>query len=191
MTPDVLSLEASYAACRELTRRAHSSFEASFWLLSRAKHRAMWALYAFMRHTDDLGDSGLPIERRAEALRRWRDDLRQALDGTLGGTAGLSSSDPIDPLGRRLLPAVADTVRRFGIPAEYLHAVIDGQEMDLAGRRYETFAELREYCEKVASAVGLACLHVWGFRSSDAIEPARPSTSETAASCSRRGCTSI
>jgi 15-cis-phytoene synthase len=165
MTPDVLSLEASYAACRELTRRAHSSFEASFWLLSRAKHRAMWALYAFMRHTDDLCDNALPNEQRAAALRQWRADVRAALSQAMPGDCAAP--------GRRLLPALADTVRRFGIPPEYCEAVIDGQEMDLAGTRYATFAHLCQYCERVASAVGLACIHVWGFRSTAAIEPAR------------------
>lgn len=62
------------------------------------------------------------------------------------------------------LPALADAVGRFRIPAEYLFAVIEGVEMDLDGRQYRTFAELSEYCDRVASAVGLACIHVWGFR---------------------------
>lgn len=68
---------------------------------------------------------------------------------------------------------MADAVCRFGIPPEHLHAVIDGVEMDLDGRRYETFDALRQYCERVASAVGLACIHIWGFRGRAAFEPAR------------------
>jgi len=56
---------------------------------------------------------------------------------------------------------------------EHLYAVIDGVEMDLDGRRYETFEELRLYCERVASAVGLACIYIWGFRGPEAFAPAR------------------
>jgi phytoene synthase len=82
-----------------------------------------------------------------------------------------------DPPGRRsgrdLLPALADVVRRFAVPAEHLSAVIDGVEMDLSRRRYETFEQLLVYCERVASAVGLSCIHVWGFSDRQAIEPAR------------------
>ena len=66
-----------------------------------------------------------------------------------------------------------DTVARYRIPIEYLTAVIDGVEMDLAGQRYETFEELEQYCERVASVVGLACIHIWGFRDERALEPAR------------------
>ncbi len=72
-----------------------------------------------------------------------------------------------------LLPALADVVRRFNIPREHLLAVIDGVEMDLTPQRYETFDELERYCERVASAVGLACIHIWGFRGPEAFEPAR------------------
>ncbi|HEY2827234.1 MAG TPA: phytoene/squalene synthase family protein, partial [Pirellulales bacterium] len=72
-----------------------------------------------------------------------------------------------------ILPALADTVARYRIPLEYLTAVIDGVEMDLAGQRYETFTELEQYCERVASVVGLACIHIWGFRGEQALRPAR------------------
>ena len=72
-----------------------------------------------------------------------------------------------------LLPALADTVKRFHIPHEHLTAVIDGVEMDLNPPRYETFDDLRLYCQRVASAVGLACIYVWGFRGPEAFEPAR------------------
>ena len=77
------------------------------------------------------------------------------------------------PSSSPLLPALSDAVRRFHIPPEHLLAVLDGVEMDLDGRRYETFDELAEYCHCVASAVGLACIHIWGFRGPEAFEPAR------------------
>jgi 15-cis-phytoene synthase len=74
--------------------------------------------------------------------------------------------------GDLLLPALADTVARFNIPPEHLFAVIDGVEMDLAPKQYETFEELEAYCQRVASAVGLACIHIWGFHGKEAIEHA-------------------
>jgi phytoene synthase len=168
-------LDASYVFCRRLSRRAHSSFCASFWLLPREKRRAMHALYAFMRHTDDLGDDRAPPERRRLWLERWRALLKRALAGQLDeihAAPRRPSGDPVDD-GGPLLPALADAVRRFDIPAEHLYAVIDGQEMDLAGVRYETFAQLADYCQRVASAVGLACIRIWGIRSNAALEPAR------------------
>ena len=75
--------------------------------------------------------------------------------------------------GLILLPALADVRRRFRIPKEHFFAVLDGVEMDLGDCRFRTFAELAEYCDRVASAVGLACLHVWGFRSEEALPAAR------------------
>ena len=161
-------LDASYAFCRQISRQSKSSFAISYLLLPRQQRRAMEALYAFMRHTDDLGDSdSLPAERR-QALAGWRETLDRALSDDISCTA----SDPRS--AERLLPALVDTVRRFGVPREHLHAVIDGQDMDLTIHRYERFDDLVVYCEKVASAVGLACIHVWGFEGgAEALELAR------------------
>ncbi len=156
----------SYALCRQVVRRAGSSFTPWFLVLPRDKHRAMDALYAFMRHTDDLADNSEPVECRRQSLVRWR----AALAAALGATAGLPSS--ADPVGAGLLPALADTVRRFQIPAAHLEAVIDGVEMDLDRRRYQNFDQLADYCRHVASAVGLACIHVWGFQGQEAFGPA-------------------
>jgi phytoene synthase len=175
-SPDVL--RASYRFCRRTSRRAGSSFYAGFLLLPRAKRRAMNALYAFMRHTDDLADNPRPGHLRAQALSEWRAALEHALLGQFDLPGGDPRQDAGShgsrrQTGRALLPALADTVRQFRIPPEHLRAVIDGVETDLNRRRYETFAELRHYCEQVASAVGLACIYVWGFRGPEALQPAR------------------
>jgi phytoene synthase len=162
------ALAASYRFCRQMACRSRSSFYASFLLLPSAKRQAMDALYAFMRHTDDLGDSDRPAAERGAALVQWRAQFQRALAGPWA-TDAQATNDP----GTRLLPALADTVARYAIPPEHLEAVIDGQVMDLEPARYETFDELVAYCERVASAVGLACIHVWGFRDPAALEPAR------------------
>ncbi len=75
--------------------------------------------------------------------------------------------------GRSILPALANAVRRFQIPHEHLFAVFNGVEMDLDRHCYETFDQLRQYCDCVASAVGLCCIHIWGFRGPEAFAPAR------------------
>jgi phytoene synthase len=159
------SIEDSYAFCRAAAKRSGSNFYPCFVLLPRAKRRAMDALYAFMRHTDDLGDDPAPVETRRARLEQWRESLDRALRGER-----IESVE--EPAARELLPAVADAAHRFRIPHEHLRAVIEGVEMDVPPRRYETFDELTEYCRRVASAVGLACIHVWGFDSPAAIEPA-------------------
>jgi phytoene synthase len=167
------AIAASYASCRRLAQRARSSFYPCFRLLSPPQREAMEALYAFLRHSDDLGDSAEPVDARRRALARWRDALASAL--AMGGTGGLPASAPPsthDPC-LDLLPALADAVRRFAIPPEHLFAVLDGVAMDLEGRRYETFDQLAEYCHRVASAVGMACLHIWGFGGDGAFGPAR------------------
>jgi phytoene synthase len=159
-------LTASYSYCRRLARRSASSFYYSFWLLPRPQRQAMYALYAYLRQTDDWGDSAEPIESRRTALAGWRRSLERALDGRMEA--------PFDEqCAGRLWPALADCVRRFDVPPELLFAVIDGVEMDLDRSRYQSFAELSEYCYRVASVVGLACIHIWGFRDPAALEPAR------------------
>jgi len=152
-------LDASYAHCREIARRAGSNFYAAFILLPRAKRRAMWALYAFLRHCDDLSDNedDAANDNRREALAAWRISLERAFAGEFD---------------HPLLPAVTDTVDRFQIPREYLTAAIDGMEMDLGPCRYETFEDLKLYCYRVASVVGLACIHIWGFTDERARQPA-------------------
>lgn len=165
MNPSRDAIQQSYEACRRVSRAAGSNFFFCFLLLPRAKRRAMEALYAFMRHTDDLADNPRPTEQRAADLLQWRAAFDDGLNGRLD----------TDPLQQRfsLLPAVVDTVRHFQIPEQHLRAAIDGVEMDLHKRRYETFDQLEQYCHRVASAVGLACVHIWGFRDRAAFEPAR------------------
>lgn len=160
--PSSLSLADSYAHCCRMARRAASNFYLAFWLLPRDKRRATCALYAFLRHSDDIGDDigdgDSPLDQRRERLAAWRTSLDRALAGTF--------DDP-------LLPALADTVARHAIPREYLFDALDGVAMDLDERRYETADELRAYCHRVASVVGLACIHIWGHRGEEALEPAR------------------
>lgn len=137
----------SYAWCERLTRRAAGNFYPAFRLLPADQRRSMCALYAFFRVSDDLSDDA--GEGKRLALGQWRVGLHAAVAGAF--------SHPLHP-------ALADTLRRFGVPLRHLDEVLDGVCMDLDVTRYDTFADLHRYCYHVASAVGLSCIHVWGFR---------------------------
>lgn len=141
-------LDDAYRDCERIARESASSFFWTFRLLAREQRRAMYALYSFSRLTDDLADSEEPAENRRTRLNGWRAELVVALQGECRS-----------PLWR----ALHDTKVRFAIPDEYLNAIVDGVAMDLVPPRYETFDDLRHYCYHVASAVGLACIHVFGF----------------------------
>jgi len=144
-------LEASRRFCDEIAQREARNFHLAFRLLPVEERRSMCALYAFMRHTDDLADEDGPAAEKAEALTAWRRELDDAIDGRPSTWPGL--------------PALADVVRRSSMPTELLHEVIDGVEMDIEPRRFANFDELTVYCRRVASAVGLCCIHIWGFES--------------------------
>lgn len=154
MTPE---LEAGFRASRQVARRAASNFVWAFWLLPLDQRRGMEALYAFARRCDDIADSSEPLDTRRAKLAAFREVLRKALAGK-----------HIDPV----LTALADTVSRFVVPQHLLWRIMDGVEMDLNEVGFATYADLRRYCEHVASAVGLACLAIWGCREDEAILPA-------------------
>lgn len=155
---DAAALESSYRYCHALTRRTAKNFYYSFLTLPTDRFRAMCVLYAFMRITDDLGDNDQPAPLRAQALAEWRTQFLEAVRGT--------------PTNHPALPAVADLVARYKIPVEHLLAVITGVEMDLGPVAIDTFEQLSRYCYHVAGAVGLACIHVWGFHDDRAIAAA-------------------
>jgi phytoene synthase len=148
--PDMAcSVAQSYDHCRQLARKTARNFYYSFLTLPRDRRVAMCVLYSFMRVTDDLGDSDEPVESRARALKGWQESLVRACGG----------GEPDHPV----LPALVDVIRRYNIPSSYLLDVIAGVEMDLAPVAFESFEQLSRYCYHVAGAVGLACIHLWGF----------------------------
>ena len=146
-------LRASYRFCSDLSRREAKNFFWSFLLLPPARRRSMCALYAFMRHTDDLADEhGLASDKRI-SLDRWRTELDAALENPSDAWPGFR--------------ALADSARRHGLPRRHLHEVIDGVMMDLEPQPFPTFDDLYAYCYRVASAVGLSCIHIWGYKSEE------------------------
>jgi 15-cis-phytoene synthase len=147
MPDDAIALAQDYARCAAITRQASSNFYYAFMLLPVERRRALYAVYAFCRFVDDIADDDNNTNP-ASMLARWRDELHNVFAGT-----------PTRPVSR----ALAENVARFNIPRSYFDEVIDGVEMDLSRRRYETFDELSLYCRRVASAVGLICIEIFGY----------------------------
>src|SRR5579862_822692 len=142
-------LTASYRHCEHVAKTQARNFYYSFLTLPSERKAAMCAIYAFMRYSDDVSDEAAVDRSKADEMRTWRAALDRAFVGDYGDSL--------------ILPAFHDTVCRYQIPARYFHELIDGTEMDLTKKRYETFAELHQYCYRVASVVGFVCIHVWGF----------------------------
>lgn len=156
--------DADLAGLYEQAARATAAGSKSFYFATRffpqELARAAHAVYWFCRTTDDLVDECSSTEEGRRQLEAWSQSLERALkDGW---------SD--DPVLRLFLQAL----ERYGIPAEYPRELILGMRMDLDGTRYETFEDLRVFCYRVASVVGLMMCHVIGFAPPEAITVAKP-----------------
>ncbi len=154
MTQD---LAQCYAVCRAIARKEAKNFYYAFVALPKAKRDAICAVYAFMRHADDLSDD----ESKPRAQRRR--ELDEWLAAWHAAQSGAATSDPV-------FIALRDAAARFHIPAELLDQLVDGTTMDLrteatpgALDTYQTFPELYRYCYLVASVVGLVCIRIFGY----------------------------
>jgi phytoene synthase len=149
-----VSLSESYQYCIHLSRTQARNFYYSFLGLPDPKRWSMCAIYAFMRYSDDISDAG--GTDREGRMAAWRAALDRSFEGAYGDS--------------RILPAFHDTVRRYGIPHRYFHELIDGAQMDLKPRRFDTWEDTYDYCYHVASVVGLVCIHVFEFSDSAALK---------------------
>ena len=142
-------LAADHAVCAETLKKSGSSFALPIRLLPEAKRRGTTAIYAFCRIADDLVDDAADQASASAGLEAFSAATEAALSGH-------AVDEPV-------LRAVADTVRRFAIPETCLRDILTGVRMDLVQRRYAAFTDLERYCSRVASAVGVAAIHVWGY----------------------------
>jgi 15-cis-phytoene synthase len=170
-TPAPAQLTIAYSVCRGITRRNAKNFYYAFLVLPKRKRQALCAVYAFMRRCDDITDDpNLSAPERRLKLDTWLDALHRAQQGE-------PSDDPI-------LMALTDTQRRFTIPAGLLDELATGTAMDVnreahsdadeplfampaipgVAVQYQTFEDLKLYCYRVASVVGLVCIHIFGYR---------------------------
>ena len=149
-----IQLAHAYAVCRGIARRAAKNFYFSFLVLPKEKRNAICAVYAFMRHADDItDDTSLPYDERRQKLAQWLQSAQLVFNGTI-------SDDPV-------LYALADAQHRFNIPVDLFDQLVSGTAMDLEPESYsqfQTFEHLYRYCYYVASVVGLVCIRIFGYR---------------------------
>ncbi len=124
-----------------------TNFALAFRALPPDQREAIRAVHAFSREVDDSVDEEPDHGRAREEILRWRGEVAACYEG-----------EPSEPAARALKPHLL----RFGIPRVYLDELLSGVEMDLTQLRYATFEELRRYCYRVASVVGLICLRIFG-----------------------------
>lgn len=145
-----MTTDEAYEACRDIAREEARNFYYGFVLLPPERRAGIYAAYAFSRRADDSVDDGGSAAARLAAVADRRDELDACYAGDV------PADDPV-------LVALADAVRRFDIPRGPLDALLDGVAMDLTVSRYPDFPALKDYCDRVAGAVGLVSLHVFGF----------------------------
>jgi phytoene synthase len=170
-SPSDSQLAMAYSVCRSITQTRAKNFYFAFLVLPRHKRQALCAVYAFMRKCDDLADdASLPQHARRKKLGEWVDAFHHALSGE-------PTDDPI-------LLALTDAQQRFNIQIGWLDQLAYGTEMDVMPSEaathasgltvsYRTFEDLRVYCYRVASVVGLVCIRIFGYR-----DPAAESLAE-------------
>jgi 15-cis-phytoene synthase len=166
-TPAPAQLTMAYSVCRGITRTNAKNFYYAFLVLPKHKRQALCAVYAFMRRCDDIADDpSLSLEERRFKLTTWLAALHRVQQGE-------PTDDPI-------LLALADAQRRYTIRAGLLDELAHGTAMDVEAEtqsegarasatprltvQYKTFDDLRGYCYRVASVVGLVCIHIFGYR---------------------------
>ncbi len=165
MTSEALPLPVSptvdeaYAFCRAIAHRYGSNFSVGFRFLPPVKRRAVYAAYAWCRWADDIADE--PSDSPASVLDRlaaWQSELDAAYAGR-----------PSHPITL----ALADALQHFAIPKSAFVALVDGCRQDMVKTRYETFDELLQYCELVASSISDISLAIYGYRTPAAIDYGR------------------
>ncbi len=131
-----------------ITRQSKSNLALAFVSLGRERKRDITIFYAFCRVVDDIADSAeLSVSEKRVRLANWRQMLR--------------TGAPDEPL---LARDVRQLMHKYSLPPDMLEEIIAGVEMDLSIARYPTFEELRVYCYRVASAVGLVSIEIFGYR---------------------------
>ena len=132
----------------KITRESKSNLALAFVSLGRERREDITTFYAFCRVIDDIADSTeLTVQEKARDLTAWRRWLRE-------GT-------PDEPT---LARNVRDLIAKYSLTPAMLEEIIEGVEMDLPNARYNSFEELRVYCYRVASAVGLVSIEIFGYR---------------------------
>ncbi|MBE6425204.1 MAG: squalene/phytoene synthase family protein [Planctomycetaceae bacterium] len=176
----MISIAKSYELCARICAASGSNFIAAFRFLPQRERRAMEAIYAFMRTADDLADSDAPLLSRERALQEFQTFFELALKSMMEGDDAeyLSAQEMI-------FPALLEVIQQYRIPPQYFFDVLDGVRMDLVPNVFQTAEDLEAYAYRVASAVGLICLHVWGVPPEELLPNAQTPIFRAAAACGK------
>jgi phytoene synthase len=157
-------LSHAYAVCRGIARRAAKNFYYGFMVLPSDKRNALSAVYAFMRHADDISDEpGVDPQLKRQKLQEWLDAAKAVFTGT-------ATDDPV-------LMALGDAQKKFKIAPELFEKLVYGTSLDLdippasaesPAILCNTFEDLKQYCYYVASVVGLVCIRIFGYQDAKA-----------------------
>ena len=168
------TLATAYEECRQVTRREAKNFYFAFLTLPKLQRAAIYVAYTFCRYCDDAVDEEGSLDQKLAMLTELRGKLGRCYENRSPAPVALprSSHHPTLPgrdtlrntLNEPLFLALADVVEKYNIPQEYFLEILAGVESDLVKDHYANFDELRQYCYRVASAVGLVCLHIFGFQ---------------------------
>ncbi len=135
--------------CKQKVAQSGSSFTVSFLFLPKDKRHAMTALYAFCREVDDVVDECTDYNVALIKLNWWKNEVQNCFE-----------QKPQHPVSHALQPFIST----FNLDKAHFLAIIDGMEMDLKFNRYEDFEQLKLYCYRVASVVGLLTANILGYK---------------------------
>ncbi len=130
-----------------------SSFYYSFLLLPKPKREAINIVYAWCRVADDIVDEDESVSTKRQRLLQWAREFELGLAGTSR---------------YQMVNRLSQIIKLFNIPLNHFTELIKGMEMDLVKTRYETFDDLKMYCYRVASTVGLICTEIFGYKHEEA-----------------------
>jgi phytoene synthase len=159
----VSQLAHAYAVCRGIARRSAKNFYYGFLVLPSDKRNAFCAVYAFMRHADDISDHPhFSLKEKWQKLSDWMESAKNVFSGK-------ATDDPV-------LMALADAQKNFKIPVDLFEKLVHGTTLDLEIEASpespaiicRTFEDLQRYCYFVASVVGLVCIHIFGYEDAKA-----------------------
>ena len=157
--PEAALLERAYDHCQQVAKEHAKNFYYGFRTLPLHKRRAIYAAYAVCRLWDDIADDDAPLSEKRQMFA----ETRRTLASTLSRTGEGETEGEVRPDIPPEFIAIADATNVFGIPARYYDEILEGVESDLVKDRFANFDELRDYCYKVASVVGLICIEVFGY----------------------------
>ncbi len=160
-TPGIsdIHLEDAYDYCEQITRNEARNFYYAFITLPMRKKRAIYTAYAFCRRCDDAVDNNESTTEK----KRLLDEIENNLKSGINLDKLILENNPI-------ILATCAIIKEFNIPQQYFFDVIQGVRMDIEFTSFNSFDEVKEYCYKVASVIGLICIKIFGYSNPKAID---------------------